>query len=107
MPENTMTPWKWHARSVDGDHNGAVYSEVREGHAYAVAMQPRYVTDEQFAADASLIVKAVNAHDALVATLERIVLLDRQPLINMPDKYIYSEIGELAITALSLAKAGS
>jgi hypothetical protein len=57
-------PWKWHPKSADQEHNGSIYAEPREGHAYAIAMQPRYVSDKQWAADAPLIVTAVNSFAA-------------------------------------------
>lgn len=66
MTEHTPTPWTWHAKSMDQAHNGSVYHMKMPGHAYAIAMQPRYVDDKQFAADAAFIVKAVNNHDALL-----------------------------------------
>lgn len=70
MAEHTNPPWKWHPKSTDHDHNGSVYSEHRTGHAYAIAMQPRYVTDEEWAITAPMIVRAVNSQEALVKALE-------------------------------------
>lgn len=75
MPEqkegmHTALPWKWHRRSAEGEHNGAIYAEPISGHVYAVAMQPRYASDEQWAADAELIVTAVYSHAALKEKIE-------------------------------------
>jgi hypothetical protein len=71
--QHTQTPWKWHPKSKDQAHTGSVYAEHLEGHAYAVAMMPRYQTDERWAADATLIVRAVNNHDKLVKALEHVL----------------------------------
>lgn len=62
-------PWKWHPRSKDQEHNGSVYREPIKGHAYAIAMQPRFVSDEQWAADAQLITAAPD----LLAALELLI----------------------------------
>lgn len=70
MGQHTQGPWKWHRRYAADSRNGAIYAEPHEGHVYAVAMQPRYASNEQWADDAELIVRAVNAHDDLVAALE-------------------------------------
>jgi hypothetical protein len=69
MSEHNNPPWKWHPKSIDQAHNGSIYSEHHTGHAYAIAMQPRYVTDEEWAITAPIITKAVNNHDKLVSTL--------------------------------------
>jgi hypothetical protein len=77
MAEHKQTPWSWHAKSDDQAHNGSIYRMERPGHAYAIAMQPRYVDDAEFAANAAFIVKAVNNHEALTADLAKAVdLLD-------------------------------
>lgn len=77
MSEHSDLPWTWHAKSIDQAHNGSIYRMERPGHAYAIAMQPRYVDDAQFKANAELIIKAVNNHEALVAALRGLdVLLD-------------------------------
>jgi len=52
------TPWKWHPRSAEREHNGSVYAEPIQGHAYAVAVQPRYVKDQEWRVHASLIAAA-------------------------------------------------
>jgi hypothetical protein len=69
MTEHTPTPYKWHPKSDADERNGSIYSEQRPGHAYAVAMQPRYVENNQWSQDAAFIVKAVNNHEALVVAL--------------------------------------
>lgn len=56
--KHTPGPWKWHHRSEDQSHNGSVFSEMRTGMAYAVAMMPRYQKKEQWEADAHLIAAA-------------------------------------------------
>lgn len=74
---HTAGPWKWHPKSGDQEHNGSIYSEPRIGHAYAIAMQPRYVTDEQWAADARLIAAApetAKQRDDLLEALKQIRL---------------------------------
>lgn len=63
MTEHTPTPWTWHAKSIDQAHNGSIFHMKMPGHAYAIAMQPRYVDDKQFAADADFVVQAVNSYD--------------------------------------------
>lgn len=72
MAEHMDLPWTWHAKSADQAHNGSIYHLKRPGHAYAVAMQPRYVDDKQFAADAEFICRAVNSYDVLVSALHEI-----------------------------------
>lgn len=72
MAEHKQTPWSWHAKSDDQAHNGSIYRMERPGHAYAIAMQPRYVDDAEFAANAAFIVTAVNNHEALVTELRRL-----------------------------------
>ena len=63
-------PWRWHLRFAGDDRNGSIYVERHPGHAYAIAMQPRYVSNEQWAADAAFIVRAVNAYEDLIKTLK-------------------------------------
>lgn len=62
-------PWQWHPRSAKAAHEGSIYRMERPGHAYAIAMQPRYVENKQFSADAAFIVHAVNSHAALMNAL--------------------------------------
>jgi hypothetical protein len=54
----TPGPWKWHWRSENKEASGSVFAEPRIGHAYAVAMCPRYQTQGQWSADARLIAAA-------------------------------------------------
>ena len=70
MTEHQQLPWTWHAKSKDQAHNGSIYRMERPGHAYAIAMQPQYVEDAQFKADAAYIVNACNAYPDLVKALE-------------------------------------
>lgn len=65
MSEHTPGPWKWHWRRDDDDAPASVYAEPREGHAYAVAMMPRYQKREQWTADAALIAAAPDMMEAL------------------------------------------
>lgn len=78
MAEHTPTPWTWYWReSVEDDcsifADCGITSETRPGHVYTVVRCPRYQTKEQWATDAAFIVRAVNAHDDLVATLKECV----------------------------------
>jgi hypothetical protein len=70
MTDHTQLPWKWHPSF--GDRNGCIYSEPHPGHAYAVAMQPRYVENDCWEADAELIVSAVNAWSDVAALRARL-----------------------------------
>lgn len=77
MAKHTPTegPWKVRRWSMDRDtkeSSGSIYAEPRPGHAYAVAMCPRYQKEDQWNADAAFIVKACNAHEALVAENARL-----------------------------------
>ncbi len=65
-----VLPLKWHPKSEDQAHNGSVYFEPIKGHAYAVAMQPRYVSDADWKAYAEQLTRSVNALPELVAALE-------------------------------------
>lgn len=56
----TPGPYKWHWRSEDGIATGSVFSEKTTGHAYAVAVCPRYQTRKQWEKDAPLIAEAFN-----------------------------------------------
>jgi hypothetical protein len=78
MAEHQQLPWAWHPKSKDQSHNGSIYRIERPGHVYAVAMQPRYVEDDQFKADASYIVKACNAFPDLVKALEQIAAIENK-----------------------------
>jgi hypothetical protein len=65
--EPTRGDWKWHHRHGDHDIPGTVFSELHPGHAYAVAVCPRYQTPEQWAADAPLLAAAKVLREALAA----------------------------------------
>lgn len=94
---HTAGPWKWHPKSTDQEHNGAIYSEIYEGHAYAVAMQPRYVSYEQWAANARLIAAAPD----LLAALELL-------LAAKGSKTLYMDAHWLAANAaVAAAKGGA
>jgi hypothetical protein len=58
VAKRTPGQWKWSLRARDDDAPGSVYAERFEGHAYAVAMCPRYAKKEQFTADADFIAHA-------------------------------------------------
>lgn len=66
----TQGLWKWHWRFENGEANGSVYAEPREGHAYAVAICPRYQTKEQWEADAPVIAAAKEMLAALKTAAE-------------------------------------
>lgn len=63
-------PLKWHPKSEDQAHNGSIYFEPIQGHAYAVSMQPRYVSDDDWKSYCETIVRSVNALPDLVKALE-------------------------------------
>ncbi len=67
MPKTSPTPgpWQWHWRFEDDIATGSVFSEQWPGMAYAVAMCPRYQTQELWEADAKLIVAARDMLKAL------------------------------------------
>lgn len=90
MGKHTLGPWHWHWRYEDGVANGSVYAMPREGHAYAVAMCPRYQTREQWEADAALIAAAPEMLAALKAVVEF---------------YSYAEFGPIAQARAVIAKA--
>jgi hypothetical protein len=50
MAEHTQGPWRW--------DSGSVFSEPHVGHAYTVAISPRYQKPKQWEADARLIAAA-------------------------------------------------
>lgn len=69
----TPTPWQYYWRedeAYEGQADCGIFSEPRKGQAYSIARCPRYQTKEKWEADASLICRAVNAHDELVAALK-------------------------------------
>lgn len=72
----TERPWMWAWRD-DEDAPASIFSMVREGHAYAVAMCPRYQKPARWVADAVLIVEAVNSYDALRARVAELEGLGR------------------------------
>ena len=65
----TPGPWMWNWRPGDESAPASIFAMPRKGHAYAIAMCPRYQTKERWAADAALIVRAVKSHDELLAAL--------------------------------------
>lgn len=73
--DHTPTPWMWAWRD-DETAPASIFSMVKEGHAYAVAMCPRYQTPERWVEDAKLIVRSVNAVPALIKALEEIGYID-------------------------------
>jgi len=49
-PDLTKFRWNWHWRKERGeDPDCGIFAMVREGHAYAVARCPRYMTKEDWA----------------------------------------------------------
>jgi hypothetical protein len=78
----TEGPWRWHWRFENGEANGSVYAELREGHAYAVAICPRYQTKEQWEKDAPLLAAAKDMLGALeiaCETAEYLANWDKSP----------------------------
>jgi hypothetical protein len=65
---HTPTPWMWAWRD-DEDAPASIYSMIRDGHAYAVAMCPKYQKREQWVADAKFIIEACNNYSALKARI--------------------------------------
>lgn len=68
MTGHTPGPWLWHWRD-DEDAPGSVFAMPRPGHAYAVAMCPRYGKDS-WEQDARLIAAAPELLEALKAMIE-------------------------------------
>lgn len=91
MSDHTPTPWMWAWRD-DEDAPASIFSMKREGHAYAVAMCPRYQTPDKWVEDAKFILSAVNNHDALLMALEHVteLLVDTwgDPMAYDPEKEV-------------------
>lgn len=70
--KQTKTPWQHYWRkSEDGQEaDCGIFSEPRTGMVWSVARCPRYQTEARWEADASLICRAVNSYDDLVAALQ-------------------------------------
>lgn len=66
----TQGPWRWHWRRDDSHWPGSIFAEPRTGHAYAVAMCPRY-GKESFEADAEFIAHARQDIPDLIAELRK------------------------------------
>ena len=81
----TRGPWKWHWRAGDESAPGSVYAEPHDGHVYAVAMMPRYQTEEQWEADASLIAAAPEMLEACEAALEYDAEIQKHAAANAKD----------------------
>jgi hypothetical protein len=75
----TPGEWKWHWRNDDSERPGVIFAMPRAGHAYAVAMCPRY-GKEHFDNDATFIARSRNISpkmaEMLLATIE---LMDDMP----------------------------
>jgi hypothetical protein len=56
--EVTPGPWQWYWRVEGREANCGVYYEERPGMAHSVCRAPRYVTQEQWEANARLIAAA-------------------------------------------------
>ncbi len=118
MVDHTELPWKWHSRVEEDLQTGSVYAEPRRGHAYSVAVAPKYQETERWKADATLIVKAVNNHEALVKALEFYAnphrydgpnrqAIEGDPYAKTDDVYLRDvtrDHGEIARAALALVK---
>lgn len=78
LSEATARPWGWHwatqGKGADQTADGRIYSPGFN-HTYCVAVSPRYQTKRKWEADAALIVRAVNNHDALVKAHEENIRL--------------------------------
>jgi hypothetical protein len=77
MSDRTQGPWKWHSRIEDLDgrgplQTGSIYAEPTKGHAYSVAVAPKYQTEQRWKADAAAIVLWENHFDELVKTMEEV-----------------------------------
>src|SRR5437879_732588 len=97
---HTPLPWKWHPEFRGNDRIGSIYAEHLQGHAYAVAMQPKYQTPERWDADATLIVRSVNAIPALLAAMEEIKRYSDENL-GPSRSSLLSKISHTADTALA------
>jgi hypothetical protein len=83
MNDRTAGPWKWHSRVEDlyGDgpiQSGSIFAEPIKGHAYSVAVAPKYQTEEQWRADAAAIVLWENNFDDLVKALESFIAVTHE-----------------------------
>jgi hypothetical protein len=92
---NTPVPWDYFV----GDANGRGLIRIEAGNAsedagHHIASMPRGAVSE---ANAALIVKAVNSHEALVRALQKIVEMDDKPV---PGAY-----ARIALKALAQAEA--
>jgi hypothetical protein len=61
----TPRPWKFE-KHFDGNYFGNILAQYPEGTWRTITVQLKYGTPEENQANASLIVKAVNSHDALL-----------------------------------------
>ena len=64
--------WKWNWQQVDGEADCGIFYEEHPGMAYSVCRAPRYATKEQWEATATLICKAVNCHNDLLAACKHL-----------------------------------
>jgi len=104
--DHTDLPWKWHSRIEDGLQTGSIYSEPRQGHAYSVAVAPKYQTPEQWKADAEFIIKAAENHSALILALQDIAARARFELEHPTElrDTAFSLIEKTALKALEKIK---
>ncbi len=95
----TPGQWAWHWRKGDEDAPGSIFSEPYFGHAYAVAMCPRYGKDK-FSADADLIVDAVNHQPVLIDEIRR--LREENDTINEEIDRLRGLLAEVAGSGVEL-----
>ena len=106
MTDHTELPWKWHSRIEDGLQPGSIYSELRQGHVYSVAIAPKFQTPERWKADAEFIIKATGSHASLVLALQDVAARARCEL-DYPSEMrdtAFSLIEKIALKALEQTK---
>lgn len=117
---HTPTPWKAHvdrrwingscliytAIVPTGDTEGLRHLKMADGNHHVCRMSHTYKPEVALMhwADAEFIVKAVNAHDDLVAALKAAEELYHVGIINAPDG-LYERVQDLR--KIALAKAGA
>ncbi len=100
---HTDLPWKWHSRIEDGLQTGSIYAEPIKGHAYSVAVAPKYQSPERWMADASFIVMACENHAILVKALEDIEYVSRKD--SLTDHERLDSVRHVVLRILDLLRA--